>query len=144
MALSEKQQALLDYLLDPRSTTEKGTQRELAERLGCHYTNFTKWKKDPEFREEWDRRLAEHNVSPDRVQRVLDALYAVATEGGLRDRVGAARLYLEVVGKYTPKQEQLETKRISVSALSDAELDALIQETARTEAQARADVRAES
>jgi hypothetical protein len=48
------------------------------------------------------------------------------------------------VGKYTPKQEQLETKRISVSALSDAELDALIQETARTEAQARADVRAES
>jgi hypothetical protein len=82
MALSEKQQALLDYLLDPRSTTEKGTQRELAERLGCHYTNFTKWKKDPEFREEWDRRLAEHNVSPDRVQRVLDAV--LETEWGQR------------------------------------------------------------
>ena len=71
-----------------------------------------------------EQRLAELNVSPDRIQAVVDALWAAASRGDTK----AASLYLQYVDRLQPKRVVIEDAR--VASLSDdelrAELDALL------------------
>lgn len=114
--LTEAQLGFLDWLVDPSKT--KGTQNEFARKLGVNGGTLTKWKKDPFFRDEWEKRLAELNVSPDRIQNVVDQLYRAAVS----DPTGKAALsYLAYIDRYTPAKKIVVEDR-AVKDLTDDEL----------------------
>ena len=108
----------LDWLLS--DDREPRTQKEWALDRGVNDRKLRRWKSDPGFVREWDRRAAELNVHPERTQSVVDALYKQAAQGDVK----AASLYLQYVEKFTPKR-QLIVDEAEASSLSD---DALIDE----------------
>ena len=93
------------------------TQREWAAEHGGHEDSLRRWKRDPRFTREWDRRAAELNIHPERTQSVIDALHAQAVAGS----VNAASLYLQYIEKFTPRRSLVLEDR-AVSGLSDLEL----------------------
>lgn len=120
IVLTAAQEEFLDWLVNPE---RQGTQSALAHKLGVHPNTLTSWKRDRPFRDEWDKRLAALNVSPDRIQRITDAMYEAAIGGGPQ-AVKAMELYLRFVDRFTPKQEIV--TRQTAEDLTDEELaDAL-------------------
>ena len=93
------------------------TQREWAAEHGVHEDSLRRWKRDPRFTREWDRRAAELNIHPERTQSVIDALHAAAVGGSVQ----AASLYLQYIEKFTPKRRLVVDER-EASWLSDGEL----------------------
>ena len=79
-----------------------------------------RWKADPRFIREWDRRAAELNVHPERTQSVVDALYKQAAQGDVK----AASLYLQYIERFTPKRRVVVDDEREASGMSDAELAA--------------------
>ena len=79
-----------------------------------------RWKSDPRFVREWDRRAAELNVHPERTQSVVDALYKQAAQGDVK----AASLYLQYIERFTPKRRVVVDDEREASGMSDAELAA--------------------
>lgn len=112
--ISEAQAAAIEWLVDPERV---GSQKELAARIGVDQTTLSKWKKDYLFRKAWDRRLADLNVSPDRIQRVIDSIFSSATSGDMK----AADLYLRYVDRFTPKVAVVNESR-DIKEMSDEEL----------------------
>ena len=87
---------------------------------GVNDRTLRRWKSDPRFVREWDRRAAELNVHPERTQSVVDALYKQAAQGDVK----AATLYLQYIDKFTPKRRVLVEDERAASGLSDDELAA--------------------
>ena len=112
---------LLDWLLlGPERAPS--TQRDWATENDLHEDSIRRIKRDPRFVREWDRRAAELNVNPERVQSVVDALWQRASAGDTK----AASLYLQYVEKFTPKRRLVVDDAREVAGMSDAELaDAL-------------------
>lgn len=117
----ELQSQFIDWLLGD-ADTELQTQRAWCQFHGINERTVRDWKKDPRFRAEWERRAAQKNVSPERMQNVLDTLYRVATEQG---DVAAAKLYIEQVNRLLPPKK-IEDEG-DYAALSDEELVAALQ-----------------
>ena len=112
---------LLDWLLQGPER-EPYTQREWARQNDLHEDSVRRIKKDPRFIKEWDRRAAELNINPERVQSVIDALWQRAADGDVK----AASLYLQYIDKFTPKRRVAVTEDRDVASMSDNELaDAL-------------------
>lgn len=112
---------LLDWLLQGPER-EPYTQREWAKQNDLHEDSVRRIKKDPRFIKEWDRRAAELNINPERVQSVIDALWQRAADGDVK----AASLYLQYIDKFTPKRKVAVTEDRDVASMSDNELaDAL-------------------
>tara|TARA_B100000686_G_C16534629_1_gene834133 strand:- start:476 stop:907 length:432 start_codon:yes stop_codon:yes gene_type:complete len=108
----------LDWLLS--EDREPRTQKEWASDRGINDRTLRRWKSDPRFVREWDRRAAELNVHPERTQSVVDALYKQAAQGDVK----AATLYLQYIDKFTPKRRVLVEDEREASGLSDDELAA--------------------
>lgn len=109
--------AFLDWKLqgpdrDPRH------QYEWAELNGVHEDSVRRWKRDPRFIKEWDRRAAELNIHPERTQGVIDSLHLAAVGGDVK----AASLYLQYIEKFTPKRRVVVDDEREVAGLSDVEL----------------------
>ena len=112
---------LLDWLLQGPER-KPATQKLWALEHGIHEDSIRRIKRDPRFIREWDRRAAELNVNPERVQSVVDALWQRASEGDTK----AAALYLQYVDKFTPKRRVVVDDEREASGMSDDELaDAL-------------------
>jgi len=79
------------------------------------------------FKSEWDKRVNEIQGSPERTQRLLDALYDKALGGDNR----AAQLYLQATNRLVPQVTINNTS--NVSELSDEELDKLLSGMAERE-----------
>jgi len=94
------------------------TQKEWTAANGVHEDSVRRWKRDPRFIREWDRRAAELNVHPERTQRVIEALFGQAAQGDVK----AASLYLQYIEKFTPKRRLVVDDERDVLGLSDAEL----------------------
>jgi hypothetical protein len=124
--LDTRQEKYLEWLLTPAPFRMPKTKNEFAEQNGLDSSTLRRWDKKPAFRSEWERRVAELQGSPERTQRLLDALY----EAGLGGDNKAAQLYLQATNRLAPTQINVNHSQ-SVSELSDAELDALIAEEAR-------------
>ena len=108
---------LLDWLLlgperDPL------TQREWAKQHELHEDSVRRIKKDSRFLKEWDRRAAELNINPERVQSVIDALWQRAADGDVK----AASLYLQYIDKFTPKRKVAVAEDRDVLSMSDSQL----------------------
>ena len=109
--------AFLEWLL--RGAERKPlTQKEWAAENGVHEDTMRRWKRDPRFIREWDRRAAELNVSPERTQSVIDALHSKAVGGSVQ----AANLYLQYVDKFTPRRRLQGDDDRDAGGLSDEEL----------------------
>ena len=108
----------LDWLLDENRVPS--TSVAWAEENGYNDRTVRRWKADPRFIREWDRRAAELNVHPERTQGVVDALHRAAVAGDVK----AASLYLQYIEKFTPKRRLVVDDDRDVGSLSDAELSA--------------------
>lgn len=115
--LSPEQHEFIDWLIEPQQTRDPKTQKEFGKTINAPTTTLSKWKKDMKFREEWDRRLHDLNISPDRIQSVIDSMWAQACRGNVK----AAELYLKYTDRFTPQVEI--THVTSVEELSDEELE---------------------
>lgn len=112
--LTEGQLAFLEWLTDPERA---GSQNGFAANLGVDSGTLSKWKKDPWFRDAWNQRLAELNVSPERTQNVVDAAYKLAIRGDVQ----AMKLYLQLIERISPDNTVVIKDR-RAAELSDADL----------------------
>lgn len=120
LVMPERQSDYLDWLISDDKFPE--TEAEWCKLHGVERGTVKKWRQDRRFREMWERRAVEKNVSPDRLQKVIDVLYHAAI--GTAD-VQAAKQFLLHVEKYMPPRE---IKRdASVAQLTDAEIRAEIE-----------------
>lgn len=124
--LDTRQEKYLQWLLTPAPFRTPETKQEFADQNGLDSSTLRRWDKKPAFKAEWEKRVAELQGSPERTQRLLDALY----EAGLNGDNKAAQLYLQATNRLAPTQIKVEHTQ-SIAELSDAELDALIQQEAR-------------
>lgn len=126
--VSDLQAEFIEWLLDP---AKEGSQNEFARTHNVSAATLSMWKKrDGIFKNEWERRAAELNVSVDRIQSVINAVYESAKNGDVK----AATLYLQYVDKFTPKLDLTAGKSATtnIEDLSDEELHAALQEEWRS------------
>ena len=83
-----------------------------------HEDSLRRIKRDARFIKEWDRRAAELNINPERVQSVIDSLWQRASDGDVK----AANLYLQYIEKFTPRRRVLVEDERDIAAFSDEEL----------------------
>ena len=110
-------QAFLDWKLQGPDRDPKH-QYEWARENGVHEDSVRRWKRDPRFIKEWDRRAAELNIHPERTQGVIDSLHLAAVGGDVK----AASLYLQYIEKFTPKRRLIVDDERDAAGLSDDEL----------------------
>lgn len=118
--LDSRQIQYLEWLVTPSHERVPRTQGEMARLLGVDPTTLRRWEKRPTFKSEWDKRVNEIQGSPERTQRLLDALYDKALGGDNR----AAQLYLQATNRLIPQVTINQAN--SVSELSDDELNKLL------------------
>jgi hypothetical protein len=92
------------------------TLRAWASEHGYAERTVYSWKKDRRVRRAIEERCDEVNLSPDRVQEVINAVFKAATQGDMK----AAQLYLQHADKLAPKRIVVEDR--TLSQLSDEEL----------------------
>jgi hypothetical protein len=108
----------LEWLVDPE---RMGSQVEWAKTHDMSANTLSSWKRETYFRTAWDARLKELNISPERTQRVIDAIFDKAVGGDTK----AASLFLQYIERFTPKQTVVVHDR-AVADLSDAELSSYL------------------
>lgn len=108
---------LLEWLLLGPERQPK-YQQDFAAEHGIHADSLRRIKRDPRFIKEWDRRASELNINPERVQSVIDALWAAAAGGDVK----AASLYLQYIDKFTPRKKMILDDERDVAGYSNEEL----------------------
>jgi len=97
--ISEDQDAFLEWLLTPKEARQPSSQNEWARQRGLATQTVARWKtQDPLFRSTWEKKLADMSVGPERLQIILDALFAEAQGGDVQ----AAKAYIQWVEKISP------------------------------------------
>lgn len=126
--LPANQRAFLEWYAMPEWTrVENGLPRwskEWAELNGVSTHTLRDWKRKPIFRRELEKLLAEINVSPARLQKIVQTLYRKATSTDDRDQVKAAQLYMQYVDKLQPTRVVIDRVERDAESLSDEELAA--------------------
>jgi hypothetical protein len=89
-----------------------------------HYNTLGQWEKKKNFIERWKLGVEGLNSSPERTQKLLDALYVKGISGDVR----SAELFLKATGHMQNVSTINLNKTESVKDLSDDELQALIVE----------------
>ena len=121
--------AFIDWLLIAPDLREPKSQAKLADLMGIAKETLTRWKQDADFLREWERRYKATVANPEKMQRVMEALYQSATDPMDPKFVQSARAYMEGVDRLMP---QVKTQRhileaapaAAVYELSDADLAA--------------------
>jgi len=134
VSLERRQALFLEWLLDPRSSAKperedpdqyKGSQNNLARRMGIAPTTLTKWKSDPRFKQAWDEAIQKVAGGPERLQQMLQELNDIALgkdkSARTADRIAAIKLHLEVVGRHQPKTI-IEVKDPRLNSATDEDL----------------------
>ena len=119
--LDSRQEKYLNWLLTPPHERIPSSQLKYCEQNDIDPTTVRRWQKKPWFIKEWDRRVEELQGSPERTQRILDALYDKGVDGDVR----AAKLYLEATHRLTPVPATSSSSSKGMADLSDDELDEL-------------------
>ena len=114
MELTELQQEFLDWLLDPNKEI---SQNQWARDHHVSSRTIANWKNSPLFRGEWDRQAYQLYGGPEKVNKIVDAVFEKAVSGDMK----AAQLYLQYVDKFTPKREII-TETKALAEMSDEEL----------------------
>lgn len=117
--LTETQLAYVAWRADPERS---GGKREWGKEHAVSDNTLRKWDHEPWFRDALDRRLQELNISPDRMQVILDRLHQEAKGGDVQ----AAKTYFQWVSELMPKRTRIEDT--SIESLSDEELELAFRE----------------
>lgn len=119
--VSDLQEEFIEWLLDPE---KKGSQNDWARANNISPSTLSNWKRsDRIFKDAWERRAAELNIDPERIQAIVNALFQKAKDGDVK----AMELYLRFTEKYTPKVDLGKPAETSLSEMSDAELQEAMQ-----------------
>lgn len=122
--LSQEQEAYLAWLLTPEDSRKPATKKAWAEEHEVHFNTVLNWEKKKQFIERWKLGVEGLSQSPERTQKLLDALYVKGISGDTK----SAELYLKATG-YMQQSQTLNIKtETSVKDLSDADLQAAILE----------------
>ena len=115
------QSEFLDWLLsdikDPTTQTEWAVLNDMNPRT------VKSWKADPRFKQVWEQRAAEKNISPERIQDMVNTMYMAGKNGDVK----AATAYIGYIEKFMPAPER-QTNDQSIRALSDEDLAAALME----------------
>jgi hypothetical protein len=123
--MPQKQSEFLDWMLaDIKSPS---SQAQWCAANDVHERTVQTWKKDPRFVAEWERRAAEKNISPERIQDMVDTLYNAGKNGDIK----AATAYIDYVKQFMPPPER-RTNDQSIKEMTDEELDAALRELAES------------
>lgn len=92
----------VDWLVQPESLREPKTKADWAREHGFNRKTLTDWEHDDRVRWAIQDRADALNMSPERVQEVMNALYKKAASGDVQ----SMKLYLEHVDKIMPRDLQ--------------------------------------
>lgn len=118
--MPERQRLFLEWTLTPTWEREPKTLREWAQQHEVAESTCRRWRQDRRFKEIQERRMAELNIRPDRIQEIYDTLWKRATQGTGPEANKAAELYLSQANKLNPQKVIVEDK--GVRDLTDDEL----------------------
>lgn len=118
LGLKATQTLFIEWLVNERQPGE--TQRDFAAKWDVSEGTLSKWKRDRDFRAEWERRMRETHASPDRLEKIMDAIYDRAGKGDMK----AAELYLKAIDKMSPTRIEIDSKQ-HLAELTDEELAAM-------------------
>ena len=122
LMLNQEQEDYLAWLLTPEDARTPATKKEYAELAKVHINTLIYWEKKKAFIERWRLGIEGLAQSPDRTQKLLDALYVKAISGDVK----SSELYLRATG-FLQQSSTLNIKsETSVKSLSDDELQELI------------------
>ena len=110
----------VDWLVLPESMREPKTKTAMADQLGVNIKTLNTWEHDDRVRWLIRDRADALNMSPERIQGVMNALYQRALS-----ETQAAKLYLDHVDKIMPREAQAEK---GFEDMSDEELAELARE----------------
>jgi hypothetical protein len=132
-----RKQRFLEWLCTIKDDRQPRLQKDLAAELGVNPMTLSTWRnEDAEFLAEWTKRYRKTIGSPERMQHVLDQLYATATDRTDPRQVAAAKEYRLAVEGVAPARLDV---NVNSRELSDEALAELIAETAAKEVIERAD-----
>ena len=132
LVLTTSQTNYLEWLCTAPSEREPATKLALAKVIGVDVKTLRRWEKNAVFRDQWEKRVAAIQGSPERTQRLLDTLYESALKGDTK----SAQLYLQATNRMAPPTLEIKNDK-RTSELSDDELDSLIAAVASREKEAR-------
>jgi hypothetical protein len=125
LLLSREQELYLVWLLTPEDQRDPKTKKAWAEQNNVHQNTLGAWEKKKNFVERWKMGVEGLNQSPERTQKLLDALYIKGVAGDTK----SAELYLKATGSMPNATSTLNIKNeTSVRDLSDEDLESLILE----------------
>lgn len=116
LLMPQKQAAFLEWLVADEHNPP--SQARWCMENDVHERTVQGWKRDPRFVAEWERRLNEKNVSPERIQAMLDTIWEAA-----KTDFKAATAYLTYIEKFMPAPEK-RTADKGIRDMTDEELDA--------------------
>lgn len=111
--VSAAQHAFIEFLLTPGH----GTMAEWARQNDVPASTCSAWKRERFFKEEWERQARKLNVGIERIQNVVDAMFAAAMGGDTK----AMSMYLQYVKEFIPTSKVVHEDG-SVKNMTDEEL----------------------
>lgn len=114
--MAELTQTQLEYIDWRANPQQDGSKTAWAAEHGVSDDTLRRWEKTVWFREAMERKLAEYNITPDRVQQIIDALHRAAVGGD----TAAAMKYLQYVESLQPSRTLVED--VKIESLTDEEL----------------------
>jgi hypothetical protein len=131
LLLTKEQEEYLGWLLVTEDQREPRTKQAWADAHDVHVNTLKNWEKKKNFIERWKIGVEGLNQSPERTQKLLEALYIKGISGDTK----SAELYLKATGNM-PNASTLHIKNeTSVRDISDEDLESMILELG-TKAQA--------
>lgn len=114
----------VEWYAMPEDKRVPATKGEWATEFGVPERTLTSWQKATWFRDALATLYNQVNVSPERLQAVLDAAHTTAVAGNTK----AMEIYLRYIEAIAPKKIVVESK--AVQDMSQAELSAALREAA--------------
>jgi hypothetical protein len=124
LLLTKEQEEYLAWLLVPEDQREPRYKKEWALEHGVHFNTLAAWEKKKNFIERWKLGVEGLNQSPERTQKLLEALYIKGISGDTK----SAELYLKATGNM-PNSSTLNIKtETSLRDISDDDLETMLLE----------------
>jgi hypothetical protein len=124
LLLTQEQEAYLAWLITPEEQRDPDTKKAYADKTGVHVNTLGTWEKKKNFIERWKLGIEGLNQSPERTQKLLEALYIKGISGDTK----SAELYLKATGNM-PNSSTLNIKtETAIRDISDDELEKMILE----------------
>jgi transcriptional regulator with XRE-family HTH domain len=123
LLLTQAQEQYVAWLILPEDQRQPPLKKDFAELIGVTTSTLVNWEKKKPFIERWRLGVEGLNQSPERTQRLLEALYVKGVAGDVK----SAELYLKATGNM-PNQTMTIKNETTVKEMTDDELEKMILE----------------